>query len=428
MYRKALKDLISWKNNPERKPLILEGARQVGKTWLLREFGKKYYEKVAYVNLEQDEVAKTIFDGSFEVDRIVSRLSIHLNMDIDEKDTLIVVDEVQENPRALTSLKYFYEDAPKFNIVVAGSLLGITLHNEVSFPVGKVEYLKIHPMTFYEFLLALGKDKIGSRLIAGDFEAVSSLHDELLEYWRQYVIVGGMPEVVKAFIEDKSLLKAREIQGRIINDYERDFSKHAKKFDVPKILEIYNSIPSFLAKENKKFMFGAIKPSARAREYESALLWLVDAGLAGRVCRVSKIATPLRTYRDSNAFKLFMSDIGLLGCMAGLHPESLYNEEDFVEFKGAICEQYVFQEMHANGIEEFYYSTDDSRMEIDFVCDLSSGICPIEVKSGKNLSSPSLNRLLESHEKMEAIKISMLPYLKNERIVNMPIYGVSNLK
>lgn len=421
MYRKALKDLISWKNSPDRKPLVLEGARQVGKTWLLKEFGNKYYENCIYLNLEEDALARNIFDDSFSPADIISRLSIYKNTEINSANTLIIIDEVQENPKALTCLKYFYENAPEYHIAVAGSLLGITLHNNVSFPVGKVDYLKIHPLNFEEFLLAAKKDQLAKTLENQDFATILPFHDKLCELYRQYCIIGGMPEAVNSYITDKNIVKVREIQNNILLDYEHDFSKHANKFDVPKIIDIFNTIPSVLAKENKKFMFGAIKPSARAREYESALLRLLDSGLAVRVFRENKVASPIAAYTDRNAFKLYFLDIGLLGCKVGLQPSVIYNESA-IEFKGALAEQFVCQELISKSITPYYYSADDSRAEIDFVIESEDGIMPIEVKSGENLSSPSLTKLLEANKDLKGIKFSMLPYNDSGRIRNMPIY------
>ena len=424
MYRKAIEDLKNWKTSKRRKPLVIDGARQVGKTWLLQKFGEEEYENMAYVNLEKDAKASEIFDGSFEPHRIVARLALHLGAEINPGSTLIVIDEAQQNPRSLTALKYFQEEAPEYHIVVAGSLLGIAIHEGASFPVGKVNHLYIHPLTFWEFLVAIGKQKLADALMAQEFELIRPFHDELLELWEIYTIVGGMPEVVQAYLDDRSMLGVREIQIDILHDYERDFSKYADKFTTPKIMEIFNIIPSALAKENKKFMFGMIKASARAREYDGALLWLNRAGVAIKVNRISKIAQPLSAYLDLGAFKLFCVDVGLLSCKAGLYPETIYSEEEFQEFKGALAEQFVFQELYAKAVSPYYYSADDSQAEIDFVINSGSHITPIEVKSGKNLSSPSLTELLKLHPKMTAIKFSTLPYNKNDQIINAPIYAV----
>lgn len=427
MYRKAIEELRKWKSNQRRKPLVVDGARQVGKTWLIRKFGEEEYENVAYVNLEKDPQASDIFDGSFDPERIIARLSLHLSMEIIPGKTLIFIDEAQQNPRALTSLKYFEEDAPEHHVVVAGSLLGIAIHEGDSFPVGKTNHITIGPLSFEEFLIALGKSKLAQALNQRDYDLLQPFHDELIELYKTYCVIGGMPEVVQAYLDDKSMIHTRDIQIDILHDYERDFSKYADKFTTPKIIEIFNIIPSVLAKENKKFMFGMIKESARAREYDAALLWLIRAGVITRVNRVSKIAQPLSAYLDYGAFKLFYVDIGLLSCKSGLHPETIYNEEAFEEFKGALAEQFVLQELRACGMEVFYYSADNSTSEIDFVLQDKTELLPIEVKSGKNLRTPSLDKLLNSHPNMRAVKVSMLPYRKNQQITNVPIYGLSSI-
>lgn len=420
-----MEDLKAWKASPKRKPLVVDGARQVGKTWLIKKFGEESFSNVAYVNLEQDSLASEIFDGSFEPERIISRLAVHLTMEIDPEHTLIFIDEAQENPRALTALKYFEEQAPEYHIILAGSLLGISIHQGASFPVGKVNHLYIHPLTFNEFLIATGKEKLASSLQDGDFALIEPFHDELIELYKTYCIVGGMPEVVQTYIEDKSMLHVRQVQSDILGDYERDFSKYADKFTTPKIIEIFNIIPSVLAKENKKFMFGMIKASARAREYDEALLWLVHAGVVARVNRITKVAHPLPAYLDYGAFKLFCVDIGLLSNKAGLEPKTIYDEKGFEEFKGALAEQFIAQELRAQEIEPYYYSADDSRAEIDFVIQKGAEVLPIEAKSGRNLGSASLSKLLSANPELRALKASMLPYQENDQIINVPIYGIS---
>lgn len=427
MYRTALEDLRAWKKSSRRKPLVLDGARQVGKTWLLQKFGAEDYANIAYVNLEKDKGASEIFDDSFDPHRIIARLALHLSMEIKPDETLIVIDEAQQNPRSLTALKYFQEEAPEYHIVVAGSLLGIAIHEGASFPVGKVNHLYIHPLTFGEFLIALGKNGLADAIVHRDFNLIAPLHDELIELWKTYLIVGGMPEAVQSYLDDRSMLSVRNVQIDILHDYERDFSKYADKFTTPKIMEIFNIIPSVLAKENKKFMFGMIKESARAREYDGALLWLNRAGVALRVNRITKVAHPLAAYLDRGTFKLFCVDVGLLSCKAGLYPETIYDEDKFEEFKGALAEQFVFQELYAKEITPYYYSADDSRAEIDFVIGKNAEIVPIEVKSGKNLAATSLTSLLKHNLGMHAIKISALPYTENEQITNLPFYATSTI-
>lgn len=428
LYRKAIEELRDWKNSSNRKPLVLEGARQVGKTSLVKKFGEEFYDSVAYVNLEEDALAREIFDEDFEPKRILARLAIRTGVEIVPEKTLIIIDEVQENPRALTALKYFCEDAPQYHVVVAGSLLGISFHKGVSFPVGKVDYVKVHPLTFAEFLMAIGERRLVEELTEQNFELLKPFHEKLNEYLKQYMVVGGMPEVVRTFVEEGSMLDVRKVQSRINKDYQNDFSKHANRFDAPKILEIFNTMPVVLAKENKKFMFGMIKSSARAREYEAALLWLVDSEIATRVNRITKLAVPPAAYLDTGAFKLFAVDIGLLGEKAALEPEMIYNEKAFEEFKGTLAEQFVFQELHAKDMPIFYYSTEQSDAEIDFVVGRGDGVLPIEVKSGKNLGSGSLNRVLEKDAELKAVKLSMMPYQENERITNIPLYATMIIK
>lgn len=423
MYRAAIEELKRWKDSSRRKPLVVDGARQVGKTWLIRKFGEDEYKNMAYVNLERDELAREIFDGSYEPERIISRLALHLRMDIVADGTLIVIDEAQQNPRALTALKYFQEEAPEYHIVVAGSLLGIAIHEGASFPVGKVNHLNLYPLSFYEFLMAVGEARLADALRGKDFELIAPFHEKLIDYYKTYCIVGGMPEVVQLYLNNRTLLHVREVQEEILHDYERDFSKYADRFTAPKIMEIFDIIPTVLAKENKKFMFGMIKASARAREYDAALLWLTRAGAATKVNRISKVAMPLSAYLDQNAFKLFCVDVGLLGCKAGVPPEAIYDEKTLEEFKGALAEQFVFQEMRAHGIVPFYFSADDSRAEVDFVVQAGTQIVPIEVKSGENLSSPSLNDLLKANSSMKAVKLSTLPFKDNGQVINLPIYA-----
>lgn len=427
LYRKAIEDLKAWQKRPNRKPLILEGARQVGKTSLLQEFGKRCFDDMLYVNLELDERAREIFNGDFNPERIIGRLSLHTSKKIDKEKTLIVIDEAQANPKSITALKYFQEMTPEYYIVLAGSLLGLSFHNGVSFPVGKVDRIQINPLTFEEFLIANDKEQLAKALTEKDFDLIAPLHEELNELLKIYMVVGGMPEVVVSYIENKTLLGIRDIQSHILKDYGSDISKHAEKTDVLKIGEIFDIMPSVLAKENKKFMFGMIKPSARAREYESALLWLIDAGIASKVNRINKVAYPLSAYLDMHSFKLFCVDIGLLGAKADLDPSNIYDEKLFEEFKGTLAEQFVFQELKASGKKPFYYSSDQSMAKIDFVLQDDSKVIPIEVKSGDNLKSASLKDLLSKNPGMEAYKLSMKPYRKNPRIINLPLHAAMTM-
>ena len=424
MYREAIRVLEKWKANPGRKPLVVKGARQVGKTWLVQKFAETAYENSVYVNFDRDQDAKSIFELDYDPERIISQLSAHARKDIIKEKTLIFLDEIQECPRALEALKYFTEEAPEYHIIVAGSLLGVFLNAGFSFPVGKVEFLDIFPLSFNEFLLALGEDRLVEAIKFRDYQSIVSFHDRLINYYKNYLVTGGMPAVVQDYLNTKSFLSVRDAQNEILESYIRDFNKHAPANEVPRIIEIFNTIPSVLAKENKKFMFGAIKESARAREYEAALLWLVNAGIVSKIPRVNKIALPLSAYADHNIFKLFYVDVGLLGSKAGIRPEVILEDNAFFEeFKGALAEQFVFQELKAANISPFYYSKDDSRAELDFLVDTAEGPTPIEVKAGKSLSSKSLTLLMQDNPDLQrAYKISTLPYQENERITNLPAY------
>lgn len=424
MYRKKVEELKSWKDSKTRKPLILNGARQVGKTWLLQHFGKESYKNIAYLNLDRDEEAREIFSLNYDTKRIISRVAIHTGEEIIPGETLIIIDEIQESPAALGSLKYFCEEAPEYHIAVAGSLLGVKLMEEKSFPVGKVDFLNLNPLTFEEFLIAINEKKLADALSKKDFSLVSPFHEKLNDLLKTYLVVGGMPEAVVQYLNTNSLLETRKTQDNIISAYERDFSKHANKFDVPRINEIFNIIPHFLAKENKKFMFGAIKKSARAREYESALLWLEGAGIATRVPRVNSLSLPLSAYADRNIFKLFLLDVGLLGAKAELRPDIIFsNDSEYREFKGAVAEQFIFQEFIARQVTPYYYSTDDSRIELDFLIDTKTNVTPVEVKSGQSLASKSLKLLLEKNPTIKrAFKFSLLPLSENEKVINLPLY------
>lgn len=429
MYRQAIEELKKWKSSPTRKPLVIKGARQVGKTWLIQHFGAENYDNTVYINFDRDTTAGDIFELDYDTTRIISRLSVHARADITPGKTLIFLDEIQECPKALESIKYFTEEASEYHIIVAGSLLGVHLHRDASFPVGKVEFLDIHPLNFTEFLIALGEDRLARIMTIKDYDLLAPFHDKLIDYYKTYLVTGGMPEVVAHYVATRSLHDVRTIQGNIVEAYNHDFSKHAPASEVPRIIEIFNIAPSILAKENKKFMFGAIKQSARAREYEAALLWLVNAGLVGKVTRVNKIALPLNAYSDHNIFKLFYVDVGLLGFKAGLRPESIIEDSAFLEeFKGALSEQFVYQELAAHGVTLYYYSKDDSRAELDFLIDTSTGPTPIEVKSGTSLASKSLKAIMKDNPRLaRAYKISLLPLGGGDRIANLPAYLTSNI-
>ena len=429
MYRYAIESLIKWKNKANRKPLIIEGARQVGKTWLMREFGREAYEKTVYINFDSNSRMNELFSSDLDVKRIIAGLELYSDTRIEAESTLIIFDEVQEVPRALTSLKYFYENAPEYHIVCAGSLLGIALHQGTSFPVGKVDFLKLYPLTFKEFLLALGDQRYAELLDSGDYAMITAFKHDLTDLLKQYYFVGGMPEAVLQYSADKDLGEVRAIQTRILEAYEQDFSKHAPNESVPKLRMLWNSIPSQLSKENKKFIYGLVREGARAREYETAIMWLTDCGLVHKVNRVNSGHLPLRAYEDMKAFKMFVLDVGLLGCMAGIsHKILLDGDVMFVEFKGALTEQYVLQQLVATGNMNLYYYTNDSgSCEVDFIADTGSRAVPVEVKAELNLKAKSLKVFSEKFAPEIAVRTSMSDYRIDGKIMNVPLYAIQNL-
>ncbi|MHB8124027.1 MAG: ATP-binding protein [Desulfitobacteriaceae bacterium] len=429
MFRQAMEDLKKWKDNPNKKPLIIRGARQVGKTWLMREFGRSNFDHTVYINFDGNERMNELFSGDMDVRRIITGLELEVGFRINPENTLIIFDEVQEVPRALTSLKYFNENAPEYQIVSAGSLLGTALHQGTSFPVGKVEFLALNPLNFIEFLIATGKEQFAELLKKGDFAMITSFRTKYIDALKHYYFVGGMPEVVFNFSQDNDFNKVREIQKRILDAYEQDFSKHAPHEAVPRIRLIWNSIPAQLAKENKKFIYGLVKESARAREYELAMLWLIDCGLLIKVSRITKPALPLKTYEDLKAFKLFTLDIGLLSCMSRLNPQTLLDGNAlFKEFKGALTEQYVLQQLKSlKGLDTYYWSNDRGNSEIDFVIDNGRTIVPIEVKAEINLKSKSLKTYRDMFSPVISMRTSMSDYKKEDWLVNIPLYAVYEL-
>lgn len=426
MERLVLQQLIEWKNSKDRKPLILNGARQVGKTWLLREFAKREYKQEAYIVCRKNELARQLFSQDFDVDRILRGLRALTSVDITPHDTLIILDEVQDIPEAIEALKYFYESAPEYHIAVAGSLLGISLHENVSFPVGKVNVIDVFPMNFGEFLLAKGEKECYNLLQNHDFAVLNPLHDKYIDLLRQYYYVGGMPEVVKKYVETEELKEVRRIQKEILLGYERDFSKHAPKDQVPRIRMVWKSIPSQLFKENKKFIYGALKKGARANEFEIAIQWLTDSGLLYKVPRCIKPALPLEIYEDLTSFKLYMLDLGLMGAMVNTDPAQVLIKNDiFQEYSGGLTEQFVLQQMKSQHISPIYYhKTDDSRLEIDFLIQRDAKLVPIEVKAGGVVKSNSLTTLLKNNPDLHAIRYSMLQYIEQQQLVNIPLYAV----
>ena len=429
MYRIAIEKLYKWKNSKRRKPLIIEGARQVGKTWLMKEFGKQAYADTVYINFDSNSRMADLFSADLDTDRLIMGLELYAGRKINPDNTLLVFDEVQEVPRALASLKYFYENAPQYHIVCAGSLLGIALHQGTSFPVGKVDFLKLYPLSFSEFLMATGNERFAELLKKQDYEMITSFKQTYIDALKHYYFVGGMPEAVQSFAESKDFNEVRAIQKRILAAYEQDFSKHAPNEIVPKIRMLWNSIPSQLARENKKFIYGLVREGGRAREYETAIMWLSDCGLVHKVSRVNAAGIPLKAYEDLKAFKLFIVDVGLLGCMTGLRQRTLLDGDDlFVEFKGALTEQYVCQQLKTvEDLGIYYYTNDRGSCEIDFVVDTGEQIVPIEVKAETNLRAKSLKTYRERFEPELSVRTSMADYKKEDWLLNLPLYAIEQI-
>lgn len=424
-----MEQLRKWKGKKRRKPLIIRGARQVGKTWLMKEFGAAEYASVVYINFDNNERMKALFEGSLEVERLMIGLELYAGHKIDPDNTLLIFDEVQEAPRALTSLKYFNEDAPQYQIVCAGSLLGVALHQGTSFPVGKVEFLDLYPLSFFEFMTAMGKDRYVELLREGVFEMAAAFKQDYIDLLKHYYYVGGMPEVVQAFVDNRDFNEAREIQRRILDAYEQDFSKHAPNEAVPRIRMLWNSIPAQLAKENKKFIYGLIKEGARAKEYELAMLWLTDCGLVHKVHRVAAPSLPLKAYEDLKSFKLFLVDVGLLSCMVGLRQDVLLDgNELFKEFKGALTEQYVLQQLKTmKGLNIYYWTAERGTAEVDFVIDDGGSVIPVEVKAEINLQAKSLKVYRDKFQPRLSVRTAMADYKKEDWLLNLPLWAIESL-
>lgn len=426
MKRKIYSKLIEWKESPSHKPLILNGVRQCGKTYIMKEFGKNEFQTFAYVNCDRNENLHQIFEGGFNISKIIRGISALSGVDIIPGKTLIFLDEVQSFPLVLESLKYFCEDAPDYHVAVAGSLLGIALHSGVSFPVGKVQTMKLYPMDFEEFLMAKGEQQLLRIMHDHDFDLLTALHEKCKDLLRQYYYVGGMPEVVKSYIDNGQLKPVRAIQNEILSNYAGDFSKHAPYQEVPRISMVWQSILGQLSRENKKFIYGALKKGGRAKEFEVAIQWLVDAGLVYKVNKCTKPQLPLKFYEDFTAFKLYLCDCGLMGAMADTAAKDvLIGDSVFTEYKGAFTEQYVLQQILSSGISDiYYYSADDSRMEMDFLMQREGALLPVEVKGGTSIKSTSLHNYLMEHPGIQAIRYSMLPYKKLDFLTNIPLYAV----
>lgn len=430
MYRIAMEKLLKWKESKHRKPLILEGARQVGKTWLMKEFGRLYFSDTVYINFDSNTRMAELFAADLDTSRLIMGLELYADKRITPENTLLIFDEVQEVPRALSALKYFYENAPEYHIVCAGSLLGIALHEGTSFPVGKVDFLKLYPLSYREFLMAMGKERFAHLLDQQDYAMITGFKQTYIDALRQYYFVGGMPEAVRCFAESRDFKEVREIQKRILAAYEQDFSKHAPIDIVPKIRMVGNSIPSQLARKNKKFVYGLVREGARAKDYETAIMWLSDCGLVHKVSRVNAAGIPLKAYEDLKAFKLFLLDVGLLGCMAGLRQQTLLDgNELFVEFKGALTEQYVCQQLKTiEDLGVYYYTNDRGSCEIDFVVDTGEKIIPVEVKAEVNLRAKSLRVYQEKYKPEICVRTSMADYKKEEWLINLPLYEIEEIE
>ena len=425
MKRLLYNKLVEWKRSETRKPLILNGARQVGKTYLLREFGTNEYDSVAYISFDSNDRASEIFNGDFNVQRILIELSAYTKVDIKPHSTLIIFDEIQECNRALNSLKYFCEDAPEYHIAVAGSLLGLSLHEGGAFPVGKVESMKLYPFSFAEFLLATGNERLLEILESENKDAARGLHETFIDLLRKYYFVGGMPAAVSAFITSGPN-ETRRIQKQILSDYQHDFSKHAPSSEVPRINMVWESIPQQLAKENKKFSFSLLKKKGRSAEFEMAIEWLIDAGLVYKVNRVTSLQKPLKFYAELSIFKLFMLDVGLMNAMVDSSIIDIINGNScFKEFKGAFTELFVYSQLVSLDIPIYYHSSNDSKVEIDFVVQTPERVIPVEVKAEENVHSKSLRTyVVDQHPdlKLKGLRFSMKPYIDQEWMENYPLY------
>lgn len=425
MERSIYSSLKKWKDSPTRKPLILQGARQVGKTYILKEFGAREYSEVVYINCDDNNDMQNMF-ADYDIDRIIRSMSAISGVSIKPSTTLLILDEIQEVERGLASLKYFCEKAPEYHVAVAGSLLGITLHEGTSFPVGKVDMLYMYPMDFEEFLLAMGKEQLVELLRSNSWAALTPLRGMLTELLRQYYFVGGMPEAVKTYVERGDIWEVRSIHSKIIDAYRNDMSKHVPKQQVQRINMVWNSIPSQLARDNKKFIYGALRKGARANDFEIAIQWLVDSGLVHKVHRISKPVVPLKFYEDMASFKLFLLDCGLLGALSETPPEQiLIGDNVFEEYKGAFTENYVLQQLKSlPRTFVYYYSNDNSTLEIDFVVQHEAHVIPIEVKAEENLRAKSLRQFVTDNSGLHGVRFSMSDYREQDWLTNVPLWAV----
>ena len=426
MYRKAIEELKQWKARKNRKPLILRGARQVGKTWLMKEFAATCYKKHVYINFEDEEILQNIFEHDFDINRIIESIELRFHVSIDD-ETLLIFDEIQSAHRDVTSLKYFYEKAPEMHIIVADSMLGLSTTESI--PVGKVDYLNLYPMTFEEFLMAMGKERIAEAIKKQNWIAIQAVSDLLINDLKSYYFVGGMPEAVLSFVENRDYDEVRRIQNNILISYDSNFAKHAPADVVPRIRMVWNSLPSQLSHENKKFIYGAVKHGSRAKDFELALQWLVDAGLVIKVNRAKTSGVPLNAFEDMTAFKLFAVDVGLLSAMNKVRPESLVmGNELLTTYKGALTEQFVAQHLVTFVDFLFYWSAENSRGEIDFLVQVDDKIIPIEVKAEENLKSKSLRTFVQKYPNLHGLRLSMSNYRQQDWMDNVPLYAIAALK
>lgn len=428
MYRKLIERLKLWKEDENRKPMIIRGARQVGKTWLMKEFGRTCYESCAYISMDENEIMENVFRDAFDIGRIIAALEIFAGFKIVPGKTLLIFDEVQEIPRALKSLKYFCEEAPEYHVIAAGSLLGVALHEGTSFPVGKVDFCDLYPLNYQEFLYACQETQLAELLDSQEHVLIQNFKNKYIDYLKYYYYVGGMPEAVVTYQDTQNLKRVRGVQKRLLTAYENDFSKHAPSEIVTRIRMLWSSIPTQLARENRKFLYGLIREGARAREYETAITWLSDCGLIHKVHRVKKPDYPLRAYQDFQAFKLFVLDVGLLGAMAGLNSKLiLEGNRLFEEFKGALTEQYVLQQLATDEeMDIFYWSSETAKAEIDFLIQNEDGIIPVEVKAEENLQAKSLKSFYNKYHPKLSVRTSMSDYREQEWMVNIPLYQISS--
>ncbi len=430
MKREAINQLIEWKNSKRRKPLILQGARQVGKTWLMQEFGKQEYKKTAYITFDRNENLQKAFTDYTNVKELLTKIEIEAQMKITPDDTLIIFDEIQECPDAITSLKYFQEKMPELHIIVAGSLLGLSHRNGTGFPVGKVNFMTLYPMSFKEFLVANGEELLVEAMNENKFDTISTFSSKLIDYLKYYYFVGGMPEVVKSFVENRDFNEVRKIQEEIISSYNSDFSKHTDSNTAERIKMVWDSISSQLAKENKKFIYNAIKHGARAKDFEIALAWLRDSGLVYKVTRISKPNLPIKSYEDIDVFKLYVLDVGILCALSKLPAKAILEDNRiFTEFKGSLTEQYVLQQLKINLADIHYWTSKSYVAEVDFVTQIEDFVVPIEVKATTNLKAKSLQQYISEYSPKISVRTSLADYkLNKNNLYDIPLYTIEHLE